>query len=139
MPPRSPNRKSRLQSSTTNQMGQRSDSGGIDIPLNWLKSGIGVLLLPCCIIATQSFLSAFGETSAKTLLIRSAEIWFFFIGVLLWLIYFIGLPRPLYLYVLGHELTHANDFRESICSSITHGKQRRIPQFCDCIHHHGYT
>ncbi len=107
MPPRSPNRNSRLQSSTTNQMSQRPDSGGIDIPLNWLKSGVGVLLLPCCIIATQSFLSAFGETSAKTLLIRSAEIWFFFIGVLLWLIYFIGLPRPLYLYVLGHELTHA--------------------------------
>ena len=107
MPPRSPKRTSRLQSSTTHKTVRRSDSGGIDIPLNWLKSGIGVLLLPCCIVATQSFLSAFGETSAKTLLIQSAELWFFFIGVILWLIYFFGLPRPLFLYVLGHELTHA--------------------------------
>ena len=107
MPPRPPKRTSRLQSSTAHKTERRSDSAGIDIPLNWLKSGVGVLLLPCCIVATQSFLSAFGETSAKTLLIQSAELWFFFIGVLLWLIYFFGLPRPLFLYVLGHELTHA--------------------------------
>lgn len=107
MPPRSPKRTSRLQSSTAHKSDRRSESDGIDIPLNWLKSGIGVLLLPCCIVATQSFLSAFGETSARTMLIQSAELWFFFIGVLLWLIYFFGLPRPLYLYVLGHELTHA--------------------------------
>ena len=107
MPSRSPKRTSRLQSSTAHKTERRSDSAGIDIPLNWLKSGVGGLLLPCCIIATQSFLSAFSETSAKTMLIQSAELWFFFIGVLLWLIYFFGLPRPLFLYVLGHELTHA--------------------------------
>ena len=82
MPSRSPKRTPRLQSSTAHKTERRSNSAGIDIPLNWLKSGVGVLLLPCCIIATQSFLSAFSETSAKTMLIQSAELWFFFIGVL---------------------------------------------------------
>ena len=28
-------------------------------------------------------------------------------GVVLWLVTFFGLPRPLWLYVFGHELTHA--------------------------------
>ena len=50
MPPRSPKRTSRLQSSTAHKSDRRSESDGIDIPLNWLKSGIGVLLLPCCIV-----------------------------------------------------------------------------------------
>lgn len=75
--------------------------------LLWFKAALGVLLLPVCYVTTQTFLGAFGETSAETGLIRSAPIWFFFVGAALWLIAFFGLPRPLYLYVLGHELTHA--------------------------------
>ena len=35
------------------------------------------------------------------------EFWFFSLGVVLWLIAFFGLPRPIVLYVFGHELTHA--------------------------------
>src|SRR5256712_14151646 len=35
------------------------------------------------------------------------EFWFFSLGAVLWLIAFLGLPRPVVLYVFGHELTHA--------------------------------
>ena len=35
------------------------------------------------------------------------EFWFFSLGAVLWLIAFLGLPRPIVLYVFGHELTHA--------------------------------
>ena len=35
-----------------------------------------------------------------------AEFWFFTLGAVLWLIAFFGLPRPVIIYVFGHELTH---------------------------------
>lgn len=107
MPKQWPNRKSRLNTTTATQRDRTGNPSTLEIPLNWLKSGIAVLLLPFCFVATQSFLSAFSQTSASTMVIGSAELWFFFIGVLLWLIAFFGLPRPLFIYVLGHELTHA--------------------------------
>ena len=82
--------------------------GPLVIPLTWLKNFIGVLLLPVCYVTTQTFLSVFaGESSQSLLLIHSAPLWFFSTGVVLWVIAFVGLPRPLYLYVLSHELTHA--------------------------------
>ena len=107
MPKQSPNRRSRLNSTTATKRARAGHSSTLEIPLNWLKSGIAVLLLPFCFVATQSFLSAFSQTSASTMVIGSAALWFFFIGILLWLIVFFGLPRPLFIYVLGHELTHA--------------------------------
>ncbi len=66
---------------------------------------MGVLLLPLCIITTKTFLLAFD--SASTSILESAPLWFFTVGAAIWLIVFWGLPRPLYLYVLGHEITHA--------------------------------
>src|SRR5438128_10387677 len=35
------------------------------------------------------------------------EFWFFSLGAVLWLIAFFGLPRPILIYVFGHELSHA--------------------------------
>ncbi len=102
-----PGRRSRLRTTATAARRGASELGEQQIPLLWLKAGIGVLLLPVCFVTTQTFLGAFGETSAGTRLIGSAPLWFFFIGAALWLVCFWGLPRPLYLYVLGHELTHA--------------------------------
>ena len=99
MPKQSPTRKSRLNSTTATQRGRSGNPSILEIPLNWLKSGIAVLLLPFCFVATQSFLSAFSQTSASTMVIGSAALWFFFIGILLWLIVFFGLPRPLFIYV----------------------------------------
>jgi len=58
--------------------------------------------------AVGSFNGVFAnEPSAHALLIHSAPLWFFCTGVVLWFIAFVGFPRPIYLYVLGHELTHA--------------------------------
>ncbi|MGI9240474.1 MAG: hypothetical protein ACR2RV_06705 [Verrucomicrobiales bacterium] len=85
-----------------------ASSAPLTIPLTWLKGLFGVLLLPICYITTSTFLGVFaGEASSRALLIHSAPLWFFSTGVVLWGIAFVGLPRPLYLYVLGHELTHA--------------------------------
>ena len=76
-------------------------------PLTWFKTLIGVLLLPVCYLTTTTFLGVFaGESSARAL-VHSAPLWFFCTGVVVWVIAFIGFPRPVYLYVLGHELTHA--------------------------------
>lgn len=77
------------------------------IPLTWLKTFVGILLLPICYITTTTFLGVFADESTARALLHSAPLWFFSTGVVLWVIAFVGLPRPLYLYVLGHELTHA--------------------------------
>ena len=37
----------------------------------------------------------------------TAEFWFFSLGLVCWLIACFGLPKPLIVYVYGHELTHA--------------------------------
>lgn len=80
---------------------------GFAIPVSWLKYLVGILLLPICYITTTTFLGVFAvETTARAIL-HSAPLWFFCTGFVLWAIAFLGLPRPLYLYVLGHELTHA--------------------------------
>ncbi len=107
MPKKRARNSSRLRTTTSLSRPRAAAREARTIPLIWLKAGIAILLLPLCVVATKTFLEAFSETSASTLVIGSAPLWFFFIGVLLWLISFFGLPRPLYLYVLGHELTHA--------------------------------
>ena len=107
MPKKKARNPSRLRTTTSPPRSRASAHEPRTIPLIWLKSGIAILLLPLCVVATQTFLGAFSETSASTLVIGSAPLWFFFVGAILWMISFFGLPRPLYLYVLGHELTHA--------------------------------
>lgn len=107
MPKPNAGRRARLRTTATSARRHTSALGEHPIPLVWLKIGIGILLLPVCLITTQTFLGAFSETSVSARLISSAPLWFFSIGVTLWLIAFWGLPRPLYAYVLGHELTHA--------------------------------
>jgi hypothetical protein len=37
----------------------------------------------------------------------TVEFWFFSLGLVLWMVAFLALPRPLWIYVFGHELTHA--------------------------------
>jgi len=76
------------------------------LSLGWLRPVLGILLLPLCTITTRTFLTAFGSSHATTGVIGSAPLWFFFVGATMWVLAFWGLPRPVYLYVLGHELTH---------------------------------
>ena len=68
----------------------------------WVKRIIAVLLLPLCIGATRALgmvLRASG--SADTVWVAMLA------GAACWLVIFLLLPKPMLIYVFGHELTHA--------------------------------
>jgi hypothetical protein len=77
------------------------------VPTRWVKFVIALFLLPICGILTQTFFTAFARATVAQRLWAAEEFWFFSLGVVLWLIAFFGLSRPIILYVFGHELTHA--------------------------------
>ena len=68
----------------------------------WIKFIIAVLLLPACA----------GAARALWLVLRSGygadTVWIpLLAGAACWIVIFIYLPKPMWIYVLGHELTHA--------------------------------
>jgi len=77
------------------------------VPTRWVKFVVALFLLPFSVVLTQTFFTAFARTTLQEAFWVTEEFWFFSLGVVLWLIAFFGLPRPLWLYVFGHELTHA--------------------------------
>ena len=77
------------------------------IPTRWVKFVVGLFLLPLCAIFTQTFFTVFTRATVTQRLWAAEEFWFFSLGAILWLIAFFGLPRPMLVYVFGHELTHA--------------------------------
>jgi hypothetical protein len=79
----------------------------LTVPTRWVKFVIAIFLLPVCAILSQTFFTAFARATIAQRLWANEEFWFFSLGALLWLISFFGLPRPVILYVFGHELTHA--------------------------------
>ena len=71
---------------------------------------IGAVLLPLCWVTTWTFLKQFSHATVEQGFWHSAQFWYFTVGVLVMLGWFwSGLAQPffLYLYVFGHELTHA--------------------------------
>ena len=78
----------------------------LTVPTRWVKNIIAIFLLPWCAILTQTFFTAFTRATIHQRLWTGAEFWFFSLGVVLWLIAFVGLPRPVIIYVFGHEVTH---------------------------------
>lgn len=79
----------------------------LTIPSRWLKFVIGIFLLPVCWVATEAFFNCFSAATLQHRFWATEEFWFFGLGVVLWMIAFLGLPKPLLVYVYGHELTHA--------------------------------
>ncbi|HET9367898.1 MAG TPA: hypothetical protein VFO22_07490 [Candidatus Udaeobacter sp.] len=79
----------------------------LTVPTRWVKFIIAIFLLPICAALTQTFFTAFTRAAVAHRLWAAEEFWFFSLGALLWLIAFFGLPRPILVYVFGHELTHA--------------------------------
>ena len=77
------------------------------MPTRWVKFVFAIFLLPICAILSQTFFTAFARATMTQRLWAGEEFWFFSLGALLWLIAFFGLPRPIVIYVFGHELTHA--------------------------------
>ncbi len=68
----------------------------------WIKFLIAVLLLPVCAGAARAlWLVLRASGSADTTWIP------FLGGAVCWLVIFILLPKPMWIYVFGHELTHA--------------------------------
>ena len=67
-----------------------------------MKATVGVLLIPACIGTTETLWRVI-ESSG-----RSDTIWVSLIaGAACWFVIFLILPKPMLVYVLGHELTHA--------------------------------
>ena len=70
--------------------------------LKWAKFFIALVLLPLC----------FGAVAALWKVMRASgnadTIWVAFLaGAACWVVIFLMLPKPMWIYVLGHELTHA--------------------------------
>ena len=77
------------------------------VPTRWVKFVVAIFLLPACAILSQTFFTVFARATMNERLWTNEEFWFFSLGAVLWLIAFFGLPRPVIVYVFGHELTHA--------------------------------
>src|SRR6266446_10471588 len=71
------------------------------VPTRWVKFVFGIFLLPICAILTQTFFTAFARATVAQHLWAAEPFWFFSLGAILWLIAFMGLPRPVLLYVFG--------------------------------------
>ena len=68
----------------------------------WVKTILAICLLPFCIGAVQALFRVLAQTGqADTLWVAMAG------GAGCWLAIFFLLPKPMRLYVFGHELTHA--------------------------------
>ena len=84
-----------------------AQTGPTTVPTRWLKAVAAVLLLPVCWVASKTFFEEFTRVGLRHHFWATEEFYFFALGGLLWLIVFFGLPRPVVIYVFGHELTHA--------------------------------
>ena len=80
---------------------------GMRVPTRWVKFIVALFLVPLCALLSQTFFTIFTRATVSQRLWAAEEFWFFSLGSILWLIAFFGLPKPLRVYVFGHELTHA--------------------------------
>ena len=75
-----------------------------------LRLMVGVVLLPFCWVTSWAFLKQFSRATIEQGFWQSAQFWYFAVGVMVMLGWFwskIGQSLFLYLYVFGHEMTHA--------------------------------
>jgi hypothetical protein len=67
----------------------------------WVKTVVAVSLLPVCLGATRTLAQVLGN-------VREDRVWVpVLAGVACWCTIYLLLPKPMWLYVVGHELTHA--------------------------------
>ncbi len=72
-----------------------------------LRPVIAMALLPVCYVLSAAFFRCFGGYGFQHEFWATDEFRLFAIGGLVWLVTFFALPKPITLYVFGHELTHA--------------------------------
>lgn len=85
----------------------RAPAGEITIPKRWVKVVVGVFLLPVAWVLSKTFFGVLIWATWEQQFWQSMELWFFVLGASIWLLIFYVCPRPMWLYVFGHELTHA--------------------------------
>ncbi len=69
----------------------------------WLKFIIAILLLPVCFGAVKAFWLVVQRSGGNALTVWVALGG----GVACWIVFYLLLPKPMLIYVFGHELTHA--------------------------------
>jgi hypothetical protein len=68
----------------------------------WCKTIVGLLLLPACVGAVLALGRVFRESqAAETTWVVTIS------GAACWIVIYLLLPKPMWVYVFGHELTHA--------------------------------
>jgi hypothetical protein len=68
----------------------------------WLKIVVALLLLPLCLGAFKALWILLTQTGgAESFWVAALA------GAACWIVVFLMLPKPMWVYVLGHELTHA--------------------------------
>lgn len=77
------------------------------IPVSWLNAVIGLMLLPVVWVTTLTFFTLLSRSARLDEVWRTPQVVLFGWGLVIWLAAFWAGLRPRYLYVLGHELTHA--------------------------------
>ncbi|NNE91379.1 MAG: hypothetical protein HKN23_07010 [Verrucomicrobiales bacterium] len=78
-------------------------------PVLIAKFLIGLVLLPICWVSIETFFVSFGHAAKQGSFWRTPEFWFFTIGAVGWTVIFYTWRHKamIWLYVAGHELTHA--------------------------------
>ncbi len=97
------------------------DAGSVEWTRRMTRWLAGLVLLPLCWVTTWTFLSRFSHAAVEQGFWQTAEFWYFALGALSMIGWFwSGLLQSffLYLYVLGHELTHAA-FVVMFCGKVT--------------------
>jgi hypothetical protein len=70
--------------------------------LKWCKAIIGILLLPVCVGASRALWRVLSQSGdADTIWVATLS------GAACWCVIYVLLPKPMWAYVVGHELTHA--------------------------------
>ncbi len=78
------------------------------VPTRWVKDIFAVFLLPVTLLTAATITTLLVRLAVVHKFLVSQEFWFFATGFLMWIIVFFGLHRRfLFLYVTGHEFTHA--------------------------------
>ena len=83
------------------------------VPTWWVNTVIAIFLLPVAGLLTQTLFTSFHRAAAQHAFWATEEFWFFSLGAIVWVLAFLGSiwvsgePRPVRVYVFGHELTHA--------------------------------
>ena len=85
---------------------------GADSPLLMWKFFIGLAMMPLCWATIETFFASFDHVARSAAFWKTAEFWYFTIGFVGWGVAFAGLMKyrirwMIWLYVAGHELTHA--------------------------------